>query len=228
LQSAQPQQWLQDLQAAAQAQVTELGNNLSQLHNDLTDLEDATAPKDHTSSSGEYGLATPTLYGHVKIWDSMTDLPTGDDEPCAAQAGNLVTLNNKFVPAIYTPRNGWTWGEYFNTASSVCYCRRMHDVIQITFAAAVKADTTIPAAVSKNIIENLPVAMTRVYVQAAVVTFSSGTPTAVAPVMCSIRPEESAANSNQILKVDGATNPTVIGPSQVIFGTITYITNDWA
>lgn len=27
---------------------------------------------------------------------------------------------------------------------------------------------------------------------------------------------------------DGATNPTAIGPSQVIFGTITYITNDWA
>ena len=213
---------------AAQTQVTQMGNNISNLHNDLTDLENATAPKDHASSSGEYGLATPTLYGHVKIWDSMTDLPTGDDEPCAAQAGNLVTLNNKFIPAIYTPRNGWTWGESFNAASSSCYCRRMHDVIQITFAAAVKSDISIPAAVSKNIIENLPVAMTRVYVQAAVVTFSSSTPSGITPVMCAIRPEESAADSNQILKIDGATNPTAIGPSQVIFGTITYITNDWA
>lgn len=213
---------------AAQAQVTGLGDNLSQLHNDLTDLEDATAPKDHASSSGEYGLATPTLYGHVKIWDSMTDLPTGGDEPCAAQAGNLVTLNNKFVPAAYVPRNGWSWGESFNAATSVCYCRRMHDVIQITFAAAVKSDISIPAAVSKNIIENLPAAMTRVYVQAAMITFSAGIPTAVIPVMCSIRPEESASNSNQILKVDGAINPTPIDASRTIFGTITYITNDWA
>ena len=216
-----------DALSAAQSQVTELANNLSQLHNDLTDLDDEKAQKDHASSSGEYGLATPALYGHIKIWDSLTDMPDGSEEPVAAAAANLITLRNTIVPAIYTPRNGWTWGESFNAASSSCYCRRMFNTIQITFAAAVKSDTTIPAAVSKNIITNLPVAMTRVYVQAAVVTFSGGTPTAVAPVMCSIRPEESAADSNQILKIDGATNPTVVGPSQVIFGTITYISNDW-
>ena len=216
-----------DALSAAQAQVTQLSDNLSQLHNDLTDLDNEKAQKDHASSSGEYGLATPVLYGHVKIWDSITDIPSGSDEPAVATAANLVLLRNSIVPAAYVPRNGWKWGESFNAATSVCYCRRMFNVIQITFAAAVKSDITIPAAVSKNVIENLPAAMTRVYVQAAIVQFSGGTPTAIVPVMCSIRPEESAADSNQILKIDGALNPTQIDASRTIFGTIMYISNDW-
>ena len=216
---------------AAHAQVTQLSDNLSQLHNDLTDLDNEKAQKDHASSSGEYGLATPALYGHVKIWDSITDIPSGSDEPAVATAANLVLLRNSIVPAAYVPRNGWKWGESFNAATSFCYCRRMFNVIQITFAAAVKSDITIPAAVSKNVIENLPAAMTRVYVQGFTVTYDSsgGTavPTGITPVMCAIRPEESASNSNQILKSDGALNPIQIDASRTIFGTIMYISNDW-
>lgn len=138
---------------------------------------------------------------------------------------SILTILDNLTSKTYTPTGGWTWGASFDASGSAVYCRRMHNTIQITFAA--KVSTAIGAATSRNIITNLPGAMTRVYSQAFMVTFNSGTPATITPVMCAIRPEEAAANSNQILKVDGATNPTAIPVAGTIYGTVVYISNDW-
>ena len=138
----------------------------------------------------------------------------------------IVDLFDKFTSKAYVPTGGWTWGQSFDSSASAVYCRRIHNTIQVTFAA--KANTAITTATSRNIVTNLPGAMTRVYSQAFVVTFNNGVPSTITPVMCAIRPEETATNSNQILKVDGATNPTAIPVGGTIYGTIVYISNNWS
>ena len=135
----------------------------------------------------------------------------------------IVDLIDKLTSKTYTPTGGWTWGQSFDSSASAVYCRRMHNTIQITFAA--KAGTAIAAATDRNIITNLPAAMTRVYGQAYMVTFNSGSPATITPVMCAIRPEDAAVNSNQILKVDSATNPTAVPVGGTIYGTVVYISN---
>lgn len=137
----------------------------------------------------------------------------------------IVDLIDKLTSKTYTPTGGWTWGGSFDASGSAVYCRRMQNTVQITFAA--KVSTAIGAATNRNIITNLPGAMTRVYGQAFMVTFSNGTPATITPVICAIRPEEAAANSNKIIKVDAATNPTAVPVSAVIYGTVVYISNDF-
>lgn len=137
----------------------------------------------------------------------------------------IVDLIDKVTSKVYTPTGGWTWGSSFDATASTCYCRRMHNVVQVTFTA--KVSTAISAAMDRNIVTNLPAAMTRVYGHAYMVTYSGTTPSTIAPVMTAIRPEETAANSNKIIKVDAATNPTAVPVGAVIYGTIVYISNDF-
>lgn len=137
----------------------------------------------------------------------------------------IVDLIDKVTSKVYTPTGGWTWGNSFDTSASTCYCRRMHNVVQVTFTAKVSA--AINAATDRNIVTNLPAAMTRVYGHAYMVTFSGTTPSTITPVMTAIRPEETAVNSNKIIKVDAATNPTTIPVGGIIYGTIVYISNDF-
>ena len=137
----------------------------------------------------------------------------------------IVDLIDKVTSKVYTPTGGWTWGNSFDTSASTCYCRRMHNVIQITFTAKVSA--AISAATDRNIITNLPAAMTRVYGHADMVIFNNGVPSSITSVMTAIRPEETAANSNKIIKVDAATNPTAVPVGGTIYGTVVYISNEW-
>lgn len=137
----------------------------------------------------------------------------------------ILTILDNLTSKTYTPTGGWTWGGSFDASGSAVYCRRMHNTVQITFAARVS--TAIGAATDRNIITNLPAAMTRVYGHAYMVTFTGNTPTTITPVMTAIRPEEAAANSNKIIKVDAATNPTAVPVSAVIYGTVVYISNDF-
>jgi len=174
-------------------------------------------------------------YGLVKIWNSATTTPSdwGQQGTAYAPDISLVTsLYGMIAPEVYVGQpSGFLFGDSFDANNSYAYARRMHDVVQVTFAAQVKADTPIPAGANRNIIKNLPPAMMRTYVQAFTIAYSTDgsgnfTPSAVIPVMCAIRPEESASNSNQILKVDSGTNPTAVAAGRTILGTFTYITND--
>jgi len=174
-------------------------------------------------------------YGLVKIWNSASSTPSdwGQQGTAYAPDISLVTsLYGMITPEAYVGQpSGFLFGNSFDANNSYAYARRMHDVVQVTFAAQVKADTPIPAGANRNIITNLPPAMMRTYVQACTIAYSSDgngnfTPSAVIPVMCAIRPEESASNSNQILKVDSGTNPTAVAAGRTILGTFTYITND--
>lgn len=199
---------------------------------------------DQWSGLAAYGDALNTLinsrgsssqYGLVKIWNSATTTPSdwGQQGTAYAPDISLVTsLYGMIAPEVYVGQpSGFLFGSSFDANNSYAYARRMHDVVQVTFAAQVKADTPIPAGTNRNIITNLPPAMMRTYVQACTIAYSSDgngnyTPSAVIPVMCAIRPEESASNSNQILKVDSGTNPTAVAAGRTILGTFTYITND--
>ena len=174
-------------------------------------------------------------YGLVKIWNNANTTPSdwGQQGTAYAPDISLVTsLYGMIAPEVYVGQpSGFLFGDSFDANNSYAYARRMHDVVQVTFAAQVKADTPIPAGANRNIIKNLPPAMMRTYVQAFTIAYSTDgsgnfTPSAVIPVMCAIRPEESASNSNQILKVDSGTNPTAVAAGRTILGTFTYITND--
>lgn len=178
--------------------------------------------------------ASTTQYGLVKAWNQYTT-PSDWGEQGTAYVPDisLVTgLYGMITPDVYVGLPaGFLFGDSFDANNSYAYARRMHDVMQVTFAARVKTGTPIPAGKDRNIITNLAKAMMRTYVQAFTVTYGTdgsgnSVPSAVTPVMCAIRPEESASNSNQILKVDAATNPTAVAAGQTIFGTFTYITND--
>ena len=137
--------------------------------------------------------------------------------------------NNHLLSKVGEPSwggNVWSFGESFNSVDSVVYCRRLLNVVQVTFS--VKATAQVLPGVSRNIITNLPAAMMRTHVQAYMMLYNTdNVPTYATPVMCAIRPEESASNSNQILKVDGATNPTMITPGVTVIGTFMYIANDY-
>lgn len=178
--------------------------------------------------------ASTTQFGLVKKWDRYTT-PSDWGEQGTAYVPDISLVNglhDAITPDVYVGfPAGFVFGDSFDANNSYAYARRMHDVVQVTFAARVKTGTPIPAGKDRNIITNLAKAMMRTYVQAFTITYSTdgsgnSTPSAVIPVMCAIRPEESASNSNQILKVDAATNPTAVAAGQTIFGTFTYITND--
>ena len=74
----------------------------------------------------------------------------------------------------------------------------------ITFAAKVSA--AISASVDRNIITNLPLASTRVYVPSTITSFDANGPTTTKNVVLVIRPEEAAANSGRILKIEAGLN----------------------
>ena len=94
----------------------------------------------------------------------------------------------------------------------------------ITFA--VKVSTAISASVDRNIITNLPLASTRVYVPATITSFdSSVNPTTTKNVVLVIRPEESAANSGRILKIEAGLNPYSLNVGDTIYSTFTLIGN---
>lgn len=198
---------------------------------------------DQWSGVAAYGDALNTLinsrgsstqYGLVKIWNSPTTTPSDWGEQGTAYAPDIslvTSLYSRIAPEVYVGQpSGFLFGDTFDANTSNVYCARIYDVVFVTFAARVKADKTVPAATNRNIVTNLPPAMTRVYVQAFTVTYdtSGGTavPTGITPVMCAIRPEESASNSNQILKVDAGINPTAVASNRTIFGSFTYIAND--
>lgn len=177
--------------------------------------------------------ASTTQFGLVKKWDRYTT-PSDWGEQGTAYVPDISLVNglhDAITPDVYVGfPAGFVFGDTFDANTSNVYCVRMYNVIFVTFAARVKADKTVPAATNRNIVTNLPPAMTRVYVQAFTVTYdtSGGTavPTGITPVMCAIRPEESASNSNQILKVDAGINPTAVASNRTIFGSFTYIAND--
>lgn len=203
--------------------VAAYGDALDNANSRISDLStevQGKAPVSHASSSTQYGVGTDALYGHLKLWSS-TYTP-GSSGPFAADAAIVSSLyNNHLMPKVggpYGSSNVWSFGESFNSASNAVYCRRLLNMVQITFS--VMATAPILPGISRNIITNLPPAMMRTHVLAYV-------PNASTPVMCAIRPEESASNSNQILKVDGATNPTEIIFGTVLVGTFMYIANDY-
>ena len=173
-------------------------------------------------------------YGLVKIWNNANTTPSDWGEQGTAYAPDIslvTSLYGMIAKEVYVGSPaGFVFGDTFDANTSYVYCVRMHDVIFVTFAARVKADKTVPAATNRNIVTNLPPAMTRVYVQAFTVTYDTSgetaVPTGITPVMCAIRPEESASNSNQILKVDAGINPTAVASNRTIFGSFTYIAND--
>ena len=196
--------------------------------NSLSTEVQGKAPTDHASASTKYGVGTSSLYGHLKLWGSTYN--PGSSGSFAADAmivGNL--YNNHLLSKVGEPSRGgnvWSFGESFNSVDSVVYCRRLLNVVQVTFS--VKATAQVLPGVSRNIITNLPPAMMRTHVQAYMMLWSiDNVPTYATPVMCAIRPEESASNSSQILKVDGATNPTTITPGVTVIGTFMYIASDY-
>ena len=196
--------------------------------NSLSTEVQGKAPVAHASASNMYGVGTDSLYGHLKLWGSTYN--PGSSGSFAADAmivGNL--YNNHLTSKVGGPYGGgnvWTFGESFAHQDNAVYCRRLLNMVQITFL--VKATAQVLAGVSRNIITNLPPAMMRTHVQAYAMLYNTdNVPTAATPVMCAIRPEESASNSNRILKVDGATNPTMIVPGTTVIGTFTYIASDY-
>lgn len=197
----------------------------------LSDVEfqmDTKAPIDHASATGEYGTGSSTQYGHLKLWSSLLSAPSGSG--FAMEATNVVNWYSDMATIAYYPGTasspGWMFGDSFSQDDSKLYCRRTaRGVYQITFAARVK--TAIAAGKDRYIVTNLPAASMRTYVQAVVVTYttsgSTSTPSAITPIMCAIRPENELSYSNQILQVDGATNPNAIASGSTIYGSFTYI-----
>jgi len=93
----------------------------------------------------------------------------------------------------------------------------------ITFA--VKVSAAISASVDRNIITNLPLAATRVYVPATIISFNENGPTTTKSVVLAIRPEDSAANSGRILKIEAGLNPYSLVAGDAIYSTFVLIGN---
>lgn len=197
----------------------------------LEDVEALVATKAtefHASTTTEYGPGTSVRYGHLRTWDSISSVP--EETGYALTPEQIVPWCNSMATIAYYPGTasspGWAFGGSFSQDDSKLYCRRTaKGVYQVTFAARVS--TAIAAATDRYIVTNLPAASMRTYVQAVVVTYttsgSTSTPSAITPIMCAIRPENELSYSNQILQVDGATNPNAIASGSTIFGSFTYI-----
>ncbi len=201
------------------------------------------APNNHATSETTYGVATSAAYGHVKIVDNYITAPTGAG-PYAASTDAVInayaaassatnTLSSTYYAAItpkgYVAEGGsslWTpiFGGSFSSSESVCYIRQIIDhVFMITFA--VKVSAAISASVDRNIITNLPLAATRVYVPATIISFNENGPTTTKSVVLAIRPEDSAANSGRILKIEAGLNPYSLVAGDAIYSTFVLIGN---
>lgn len=206
------------------ARVSDAEDNINSLSTEVQ----GKAPTNHADASTMYGVGTSSLYGHLKLWGSTYN--PGSSGSYAADASIVGGLyNNHLMSKVGSPygsSNVWSFGESFASSDSIVYCRRLLNVVQITFQA--KAVTLFDGGVSRNIVTNLPPAMMRTHVVAYKINYNiDARPSVITPVMCAIRPEESASNSNQILKVDGATNPTQIIVGDMIIGSFMYIANDY-
>lgn len=182
------------------------------------------ANQSHASTETTFGLGNKSAYGHVKLVDGLDTEKYAAGEALSAYQGKVLKdridtgLLNVNKISYYTDTT-WSWGGHFTGPASWINVQRSGNLVNVTIAAF--CSQRVDAKISRNIIQNLPPASTRVYFAPArlkwdsnlVVTGQDGY------IMCAIRPDENPT----VLKVDANINPTAIEVGDALFGSFTYL-----
>lgn len=190
----------------------------------LDDKINGKANQSHASVETTFGLGNKSAYGHVKLVDGLDTEKYAAGEALSAYQGKVLKdridagLLNVNKISYYTDTT-WSWGGHFTGPASWINVQRTGNLVNVTIAAF--CSQRVDAKISRNIIQNLPPASTRVYFAPArlkwdsnlVVTGQDGY------IMCAIRPDENPT----VLKVDANINPTAIEVGDALFGSFTYL-----